>query len=359
MKMQRMQRERRMTSIHQKSVISFDELTSEFIDEQRAKGNAPATIKHYEQSIRKLKMFITLHTYGEKEYRKLTHDEIVIQGGQVSCSVFDKKGIDAAYRLFLSENEGLNAQTVSTYFRDYRVIMYYAMDDGIVQPRSITVKSTEVGVKDVYSNEELDKLLTKPNENCSFCEYRNWVVVNYLLATGNRVGTIVNLRIRDIDFDDGMIAINTQKSKKKTRIPMERKNLAQILRTYIDEWLVDSDGNYTSEYLFPSSYIENDRPMTRESMGRAIACYNKNRGVKKTSIHLFRHTFVKNWILSGGDLHSLQKILGHSTLDMVVHYANLYEKDLSDKVDNFSTLSLRSTDQFCHVQRKRLHKASE
>ena len=57
------------------------------------------------------------------------------------------------------------------------------------------------------------------------------------------------------------------------------------------------------------------------------------------SIHLFRHTFAKNWIIKGGDLHSLQKVLGHSTLEMVTHYANLYDADLRPKVENYSVLA--------------------
>ena len=42
--------------------------------------------------------------------------------------------------------------------------------------------------------------------------------------------------------------------------------------------------------------------MTRDSMDNAIYHYNRRRGVQKTSVHLFRHTFAKNWIMNGGDL---------------------------------------------------------
>jgi len=40
----------------------------------------------------------------------------------------------------------------------------------------------------------------------------------------------------------------------------------------------------------------------------ALARYNHNRGVMKTSAHLYRHTFAKHWILNGGDIFRLQKI---------------------------------------------------
>ena len=171
------------------------------------------------------------------------------------------------------------------------------------------------------------------------------MVINYLLATGNRVGTIVSIKVSDLDFEENMVAINVQKNKKKSRIPLENGKLVRILQEYIDEWLSDGNGGYVSTYLFPSSYTDEDCPMSRISMGRSIAAYNKARGVRKTSVHLFRHTFVKNWIMKGGDLHSLQKILGHSTLDMVTHYANLYDTDLKDKVDAYSLLATHKSGQ--------------
>lgn len=185
--------------------------------------------------------------------------------------------------------------------------------------------------------------MRRPKDDCSFAEYRSWVVVNYVLATGNRVSTIVSLKIKDIDLVENMVSVNTQKNKRKMRIPLEPK-LRKILKDYIDEWLTDDDGNYITDVLFPSSFsFSVNQPMSRTSMGCAISEYNKSRNVSKTSIHLFRHTFAKNWIIKGGDLHSLQKVLGHSTLEMVTHYANLYDADLRPKVESFSVLATHKT----------------
>ncbi len=334
---------------------TFESLTRQFIDDQYSKGNSHHTIRHYEQSIRKISAFLAYYSLGEQAYLKMPIEEAKTLGGKTPCSILDEQGLDKVYRYFLRNIEKVNEQTTNTYFRDYRVIVYYAIDHNLAEKRQISIKSLESGTKDVYTLQELEKLLKRPEKKCSFAEYRNWVVVNYLLATGNRVSTVVNLRISDLDFDDGMIAINVQKNKKKARIPMEKAHLAKILRTYINEWLIASDGSYLSEYLFPSTYSENTSPMSRVSMGRAIANYNKSRGVQKTSIHLFRHTFVKNWIVSGGDLHSLQRILGHSTLSMVVHYANLYDTDLRDKVDEYSALAHITGPSISHMNRKRFN----
>jgi len=48
----------------------------------------------------------------------------------------------------------------------------------------------------------------------------------------------------------------------------------------------------------------------------------------RCSPHTFRHTFSKHWILSGGDVYSLQRVLGHSRLDSTQKYVNLFSTAL-------------------------------
>ena len=69
--------------------------------------------------------------------------------------------------------------------------------------------------------------------------------------------------------------------------------------------------------------------------------YHKKRGVEKTSAHAYRHTFAKLWILNGGDIFRLQKILGHSSIEMVRNYVEMFSEDLKkdfavyNPLDNF------------------------
>lgn len=59
-------------------------------------------------------------------------------------------------------------------------------------------------IKETCSNEQLEKLLAKPDLNsCSFTEFKTWVFENYMLATGNRHSTALNVHIKDIDLDNG------------------------------------------------------------------------------------------------------------------------------------------------------------
>ena len=52
--------------------------------------------------------------------------------------------------------------------------------------------------------------------------------------------------------------------------------------------------------------------------------------------HTFRHTFAKNYLLNGGDVFSLQKILGHSSLASMRLYLNLFAADVKKQHMRFS-----------------------
>jgi integrase/recombinase XerD len=157
-----------------------------------------------------------------------------------------------------------------------------------------------------------------------------------LLATGARTNTILNIRIRDVDLEEGYIVFNTTKANKVVRLGLERK-CKYVLQEYILYWRNINEGDTEPEdYLFCNTYGEQ---LTRSGLTTAIVRYNNRRGVEKTSLHLFRHTFAKNWITSGGDLISLAQVLTHSELEMVKRYANLYGNDVKKEIEEHSTLS--------------------
>lgn len=328
-----------------KFVEPFSSYAAMFINAQKGRGNSNDTIKHYKQTIKKMEQFffwLFCKRRGfdfEKVEQSFDKEERANIGGAMPFAILEDNYFDAEFREFLLDEEEVSEQTVSTYFRDYRAIAYFGMDEGLIEKRAIVVKTVYSDPKEVYTDEEIDKLLKKPDEDAPFTEFRNWAAINWVLATGNRIGTVCNIKITDVDFNENMITIGKQKNKKVTRISMI-KALRDVLYYYINEFLLDEDGNYKTVYLFPSSYTDlYNQPISRISLGHSIKQYNISRGVNKTSFHLFRHTFVKKWILDGGDLPSLQRILGHSSLNMVVHYANLYGDDLRPKMEEHSVLA--------------------
>jgi len=228
------------------------------------------------------------------------------------------------------QSKNIKPVTINTYLRGLRVILYYFMELGYISRYKITLLKTDKEIKETYTDNEIDLLLKKPDINkCDFWEYRTWVMINYVLGTGNRVSTIVNVKNEDIDFNAGMIALRKVKNRRQQFIPLS-STLSKILK----EYLIYRKGT-PDDYLFCNSFGEQ---LAKRGAQTAIRRYNTNRGVMKTSVHLFRHTFAKKWILNGGDIFRLQKILGHSSLDIVKEYVNMYGTDLQKQFDEFNPL---------------------
>lgn len=307
----------------------------EFLIEQEVKGNSKDTLKYYKTSFRQMNRFIAIQELGEQIPSNIKDEEIIKAGEKMPLGVLLDKDFEISFKRYLEE-QGCNPRTVNTYFRAYRAFAYYCMEESWIPIRKISIKTSKAPIKQVYSEEELKKLMKKPKTN-DFTEYRNWVVVNYMLATGNRLSSIVALNIEDVDLESGYISVNVQKNKKPVTIPLV-KQMRRVLKEYISLYRnLEEDVELSpTDPLFCNRFGER---LTGDGLINAISKYNKRRGVEKTSIHLFRHTFAKSWILSGGDLFSLQKMLGHSSLDMVKNYANLYSKDIKDKAEEFSFLS--------------------
>ena len=335
---------RKQKSFLDKTKTPLWKLEEAFINEQEARRNSPYTIKHYQQTFRVFYEFLA-YTYCEdstdidRMYENAPASEknpLAYYGKMLPIALLENDDLQRDFGEYLTDVREVSEKTVETYFRDYRAFMYYAMQNRIITPFAITVQEKEAPIKQVYTDTEIKKLLKKPNTD-DFEEVRNWVIINYFLDTGNRLQTVINLKVKDIDFDDNFININTQKSGKTARIGLTKK-LGRILQQYIYDYRCNNKSGepLEDEYLFCTKYGEK---FTDGMFKQTIKSYNLSRGVNKTSIHLFRHTYAKLWITSGGDLISLQKTLGHSSLRMVQHYSNLYATDVRDKMEQHSVLN--------------------
>lgn len=301
----------RQTTEFEEDEMTLNEAIGSFELFQMEKQNSKATLKFYENCFKKVK--------------KAFND------GNISVRVLE---MDGSQLLFIKSLGDVSQQTINSYLRGYRALGNYCYDEGYIKGFKCPIKEIEPPVKEVYSKSEIEKLLKKPDIR-NFVEYRNYCIILVLLSTGMRSNTLLNLKVDDVNINEGTIALNTTKAHKTIILHLDSKAKIE-LKQYINKYRADED----DEYLFISDYNEQ---LTRQGLSKAIANYNKRRGVEKTSIHLFRHTFAKNWITSGGDIITLAKVLTHSELEMVKRYSNLYDTDLKDKMKEHSTLSQMKT----------------
>lgn len=227
-------------------------------------------------------------------------------------------------------NGDIKAVSVNTYLRNLRAFINWCADKDYVERFKITMLKVDEEIKETYSETQLKILLEKPDvKRCSFVEYRSWVLVNYLLSTGNRLGTIINLKIGDIDFENEMVAIRTVKNRKQQIVPLSH-NMCEILKEYLTFRKGELD-----DYLFINTYGEQ---LTKGAFEKSIIRYNTDRGISITSIHAFRHSFAKMYVKNGGDVFRLQKLLGHSDISTTRIYVNLFANDIKENYEKFNPL---------------------
>lgn len=290
--------------------VTLEQAFEEFIQMKTVMNSSKETLKFYQYCFRYFVEF-----FGEMR----------------KCSEVTEKTIYDYLMHIRNTKPDIAPKTVCSYIRGLRAIFYYMMDCGYMQRFKISLPKTGETIKETYTDAEIQRLIKKPKikKGTTFAEVRNWALVCYFLATGNRLSTVCNLKIKDVDLQSQEIFIRKTKNKKQQIIPMSSE-LKQVLQEYLRY-----RKGQPEDYLFCNCY---GQQMTKDSLAGNIRKYNHSRGVTKTSVHLFRHTFAKNWILNGGDIFRLQKILGHSTLDMVKNYVAIYGGDLKRDYDRFSLL---------------------
>ena len=293
-----------------KLVVSatIEETFSDFIISRKTKGLAEKTLQSYQSQFQAV----------------ARHMDV-----KMDITMLQKADLDAM--IISMRDASLSPNSINSYTRTLKSFFSWCNEQGITR-LNIPLYKAEETVKETYSDAELAALLKKPDiRKATFAEYRDWVIINFLLNCGSRAATVRAIQIRDVDLDGGMVFYRHTKNRKAQVIPLCSAMVA-ILREYLRH-----RGGEAADYLFCT---ETGSQLTENGLRQSIARYNTRRGVQKTSIHLFRHTFARKYLIDcGGDAFTLQKLLGHSTLAMTKHYCAIFDADLTKNYDNFSPLA--------------------
>lgn len=230
--------------------------------------------------------------------------------------------------IFKELEKSMKITTINNRLRGIRAFVNFCISQKYLEPIKVKLMKEDQEIKEPYSDEELYRLLKKP-KSANWTDYRSWAAINYMIGTGNRLRTVINLKVSDIDFDNMTITMQKVKNRRKQIIPLSPA-LKDVLQYYLSSWKWSFD-----DYLFPAS---NGNKISVSGFEQAISNYNHSRGVEKTSCHLFRHTFAKNYIMNGGGMAQLQTLLGHSTMEMTRHYIALYGSDLQKDYEKLNPL---------------------
>ncbi len=260
--------------------ITFTEVYEQFQTFNKARNLSPQTLRFYEQSHRAVIKFMN---------------------GNFVISTFDEQTL---YRFInhLRDDRGNKPMTINTHLRSIRAMFNFAAERGYMEHLTVKSIKADTPVMPTYTEEELKILLRKPNMNkANFSEYRNWVIVSFLIGTGARASTVCNIKVKDLDINASEVIFRHMKTRKQIVVPIS-STLKGILMQYLKV-----RGGTDDDYLFCEC---RGAMLTPNALKFAVKRYNLRRGIVKTGIHMFRHTFAKMFIVSGGNAFVLQRLLG-------------------------------------------------
>ena len=155
---------------------------------------------------------------------------------------------------------------------------------------------------------------------------RDKAIILTLLDTGLRASELCSLHVGDIDIGSGKITIQPgfEGGAKggKGRLVFSGRTSRRAIWRYLAE---REDGEESGVPLFQAKY---SRPLSPNGLRQLISRLGQRAGISPCYPHRFRHTFAITYLRSGGDVFTLQSLLGHSSLDMVQHYARVAEIDI-------------------------------
>lgn len=235
---------------------------------------------------------------------------------------------DVTHIYGFAESLSCSVITKNSYLRSIRAFTYWCQSKGYLPNFKIQLLKEDEPERVVYSDKDIALLLKRPDKKASFTEYKTWVFINFMLGTGCRVGSALEIKWEDIQ--DGYVILRKTKTRQRLVIP-----LCNTLESILSEYRHKVE-KFSPEYIFCSVYGSHG---VISSYQDNVSAYNRKRGVSITSIHAFRRTFATNYIRNGGDPLTLQRLLGHSTLAMTNEYVKLSGVDLKDAMREYDPLA--------------------
>lgn len=279
-----------------------------FLRVKKAMRVTPATLQTYDYLLRRFEKFCVEKGAGEIE--------------KVGANILREYVIDL-------EEAGYSDTTIQDNFRALKAMFNVLADDEIIRENAMGKIKKPKFKKEfarTFSAGEVEKILSSADRKTESGR-RDFLVFMLLLGTGMRRNELLDLQWSDVDMDACMLVIRNGKGRKQRHIPITPK-LLHILR------ITRGKG---SGYVVVSRY---GKKLSTGGLNALFRRVKKKTGIEggRVSAHTFRHTFAAAYIANGGDVFSLQDILGHEDIATTRLYVEMSRGMLSAAARSYSPL---------------------
>ncbi|MGN0542412.1 MAG: tyrosine-type recombinase/integrase [Acutalibacteraceae bacterium] len=289
--------------------MTLQNAIDEFLIEQQIRGNSEKTVLYYSRC---LGFFSNYNGFFARSV------------GSISLS--DCK----AYLLYL-KTKNITTTTIQTYIRALRSFLSWCYSEGYIDtniPEHFKLPKAKRKTIDVLTDEEIQRLFSCLNGR-DFHSVRNYCIVALMLDSGLRLNEVVTLNRDKIHIVEGYIIVNGKGNKERI-VPLGMNSKKALLR-YIS--IIPNSELQTP--LFLKDTLTPIKQSTVKQLFRrlkSVAC------IPRLRPHLLRHSFATRYLENGGDIYSLQLILGHTSLEMVKKYVHLTSSKTTINFGNYSPL---------------------
>jgi integrase/recombinase XerD len=289
-------------------------LYDQFFYHLKIKRRSPNTVNFYDVSRR------TLHRF-------LAHSEVAADTEVVSITHL------RAFLVWL-EAEGLGVGGIHAHARAIKAVFNWAVKEEMLEKnpaKRLELPSLPRERQPTVTVDTTKKLLkvSKGTER----PLRDAAMVLVLFDTGLRIHELLGLCVEHLHFDRGMIRV-MGKGNKERFVPIGSKAMSGVA-AYLRRERKPKHGGVQNVFLSRCG-----EPLTRAGAGIRLNKLAIAGGIKREDCapHAFRRGFAVQFLRNGGDVFTLQQIMGHSSLDMTRRYVTFLDDDLKTAHVRFSPI---------------------
>lgn len=231
----------------------------------------------------------------------------------------------------------ISKSTINNYIRNIKVFFNFLDEYDMIRKNPVTkVKQLRNPrkAKDFINDREFNNLI-KCLDLSKFSEYRDYTLIQIIIDTGMRLGECLMLKMEDIDLNERCIVLKAENTKgKMERVVFYSSEMGVLMR----RWIQFKDRYVESEYLFPSKTYKTKIRVSNFEKNFRMYC---NRiGLSDVTPHTLRNNFAKRFLMAGGDIYTLSRILGHSSVTVTEKaYLDLTDKDIKKNYQQYSPIA--------------------
>ena len=286
-----------------------------------SEGKSVNTVAIVEAAVRYLEEFLA--------ERGLPADVAEIGANELrQFSVYLRERSRFAHHPFTRPQTGkLSGHTINGYMRALQSFWAWLVREDLVDDNPferIKIPRAPKKVIPIFTEEQLHQLF-EAIDITSPTGYRDYTIILVLLDTGIRCSELTSLKVVDVNLKSRLLKVWGKGSKERL-VPIGA-NVQKALWKYLVRYRPEpATPRYDNVFLTRDGY-----PLTKDRVEAVVERYGRKARITgvRVSPHTFRHTMAVMFLRNGGDVFTLQRILGHSQLEVVRGYVNLAQSDIS------------------------------